>query len=219
MASFENRDEAGRQLAEQLRHLQSEPPVVLAVPKGGISVAVPIAKMLNMPVCIVPIRSLVIPWQESTVYGYVTDKGDLHLNQPLVGQLRITPQEIYHAARKEQLSLLRDFENWGVEPPSGLDQKHVLIVDDGMHSGWTMFSAIETLKARGASQATVAVPVSHFRAKRFVGHHCHEIISILMEETALFSIASYYQDFSEITDGSVKSLLNHSSGHSDQPAC
>jgi predicted phosphoribosyltransferase len=69
----------------------------------------------------------------------VTEAGELHLNQPLIGQVRLTPQEIYQIAKKEQTILQQELIGWGVTAPSSLVSKTVVIVDDGMHSGWTMY--------------------------------------------------------------------------------
>jgi putative phosphoribosyl transferase len=207
MAKFKSREEAGRQLAAQLLKFQGESPLVLAVPRGGIPVAIPVAEALKAPIEIVPIWRLTVPWSEENVFGYVTHKGDLHLNHAMVGQLRVTRPEIYQISNKSRLFLLKKLESWGVVPPSDLAQRTVIIVDDGMHSGWTLDSAVETTRGLGAKRIVVAVPVSHWRARRFVGNHCDEVISLLTEETALFRIANYYDDFPEISDERIRELL------------
>jgi predicted phosphoribosyltransferase len=78
-----------------------------------------------------------------------------------------------------------------------------------MHSGWTMLSAIETVKLLGAGKIIAAVPVAHFRAKRFAGHHCDEVAALLTEDIALFQIGNYYDDFPDIGGDQVGVLLNH----------
>ena len=95
MVSFKNREDAGKRLAGRLSNIQPQAPVILAIPRGGVPVALPIASALNTPLGAVPIRKLSVPWLQDVVIGYVTNQGDLHLNHALIGQLRITPQEIY----------------------------------------------------------------------------------------------------------------------------
>jgi putative phosphoribosyl transferase len=207
MAKFKSREEAGKQLAARLLKFQGESPLLLAVPRGGIPVAIPVAETLKIPIEIVPIRRLSVPWSEENVFGYVTHKGDLHLNHALIGQLRVSRPEIYQISNKSRLLLLKEMESWGVGPPSDLAQRTVVIVDDGMHSGWTLESAIETTRNLGAERIIVAIPVSHWRAGRFVGNHCDEVISLLTEESALFQIASYYDDFPELSDEQIRGLL------------
>jgi putative phosphoribosyl transferase len=207
MAKFQSREQAGQQLSSRLLKFQGEQPVVLAVLNGGVPVAVPISKTLNTSLTVVPMRSLHIPWAEQTIFGYVTNTGEMHLNHPLIGQTRLSQAEIYQIARKRRRVLETDLESWGVTVPETLEGTTALIVDDGMHSGWTMFSAIETVKLKGALKVIAAVPVTHFRAKRFVSRHCDEVVTLLMEEIALYEIQNYYEDFPKISNPEAGSLL------------
>jgi putative phosphoribosyl transferase len=170
-------------------------------------VALPIAEKLRLPLSVIPIRRLPVPWAKDIEVGYVTNTGELHLNQPLVGQVRLTPQEIYHIAKKEQKILQQELVAWDVTPPSSLSSKTAVIIDEGLHSGWTMFSAVETAKSLGAQRIIAAAPVSHFRAQRFVCRHCDAMISLVVEDIPLFQVASYYQEFPEISDEEIRSAL------------
>ncbi|HET6962470.1 MAG TPA: phosphoribosyltransferase, partial [Terriglobia bacterium] len=86
MSRFRNREQAGGELAAQLSKFQNQQALVMPVPNGGVAVAIPVAQALNGTLLPVPIRSLHVPWQHETIFGYVTHRGELHLNQPLVGQ-------------------------------------------------------------------------------------------------------------------------------------
>jgi putative phosphoribosyl transferase len=207
MARFPNREQAGRELAAQLNKFQNQQPLVMPVPNGGVPAAIPVAQALKAAVTPVPIRSLHVPWQHETIFGYVTHQGQLHLNQPLVGQMRLTLPEIRRIARKEQLTLQLDLESWGVVVPNDFQNKTTLLIDDGMHSGWTMFSAVEAVRHLGAAHIVAAVPVTHFRAKRFVSRHCDEVIALQIEEIALYQIANYYDEFPILSGADVKGLL------------
>jgi putative phosphoribosyl transferase len=207
MGAFRNRAEAGRQLADRLSTVSMESVVLLAIPRGGVPVALPIAEKLRLPLSVIPIRRLPVPWAKDIEVGYVTNTGELHLNQPLVGQVRLTPQEIYHIAKKEQKILQQELVAWDVTPPSSLSSKTAVIIDEGLHSGWTMFSAVETAKSLGAQRIIAAAPVSHFRAQRFVCRHCDAMISLVVEDIPLFQVASYYQEFPEISDEEIRSAL------------
>ena len=207
MSRFPNREQAGRELTGQLSKFQNQQALVMPVLNGGVPTAIPVAQALQATLLPVPIRSLHIPWQHETIFGYVTHQGELHLNQPLVGQMRITPPEIHRIARKQCLALQMDLESWGVVLPSNFRDSSVLLVDDGMHSGWTMFSAVEAVRHLGAARIVAAVPVTHFRAKRFVGRHCDEVIALLTEDIALYQIGNYYDDFPKLSSAHVKDLL------------
>jgi putative phosphoribosyl transferase len=207
MSRFSNREQAGQQLATQLPNFQNQQVLVMPVPNGGVPVALPVAQALKARLLPVPIRSLNVPWQQETIFGYVTHQGEMVLNQPLVGQMRLTPPEIRRIARRERLTLQTDLESWGVVLPNSLAGRTILLVDDGMHSGWTMFSAVEAVRHLGAPRIVAVVPVTHFRAKRFVGRHCDEVIALLTEEIALYQIGNYYEDFPELTSADVQHLL------------
>jgi predicted phosphoribosyltransferase len=207
MGSYKNRREAGKQLADRLSTRPMESVVLLAIPRGGIPVALPSAERLGVPLGVVPIRRLPVPWAKDIEVGYVTDTGALHLNQPLIGQVRLTPQEIYPIAKREQKILQQELLAWGATPPSNLSSKTVVIIDEGLHTGWTMFSAVETAKGLGAQRIIAVAPVCHFRAQRFVGGHCDAIISLVTEDIPLFQVANYYQEFPEVSDEEIRSAL------------
>jgi len=207
MSRFPNREQAGRELAAQLARFQNEQPLVMPVPNGGVPVAIPVAQALKATLVPVPIRSLHVPWQHETIFGYVTHQGELHLNQPLVGQMRLTLPEIRRIARTEQHTLQSDLGSWGVVVPDSLEGRTILLIDDGMHSGWTMFSAVQAVRHHGAARIVAAIPVTHFRAKRFVGRHCDEVIALQIEEIALYQIGNYYEEFSKLNSADVKGLL------------
>ena len=207
MATFKSREEAGRKLASQISQWQSFNPIILAIPRGGVPVAAPVAQAFKRPLLPLPMRHLQVPWDTKTVFGYVTDQGELHLNQPLIGQVRLTTPEIQKIARHERLNLMKQLATWGTSPLPTLERQSVLLIDDGMHTGWTLFSALEMVKNLGARQTLVGVPVTHFRAKRFVSHHCDELVCIQTEEIPLYEIANYYEDFAPVSDEQIRTLL------------
>ncbi len=207
MTKFKNREEAGRQLARELAKFQADSPLVMAILNGGVSVALPASQALKAPLLPVPMRSLHIPWNQDTIFGYVTHTGDLQLDQPLIGQVRLTPQQIRQIARKQHLGLKADLEAWGIAMPEAFRGLTALVIDDGMHSGWTMFSAIETLKQLGAHTVVPAVPVAHFRAHRFVARHCDEIVALSTEEIDLYQVGNYYEDFPDVSNEQAGHLL------------
>src|SRR3990172_8938776 len=176
MTKFKNREDAGRQLASQLSAWEAQNPVVIGIPRGGLPVALPVAQFFKRPLLLLPMRRLQVPWDTKTVFGYVTHEGGLHLNQPLIGQVRLSPPEVQKIARREQLNLQKDLSTWGVTPIISMEEQTVLLIDDWMHTGWTLFSALEMRRNHGARRSLAAVPVTHFRARRFVGRHCDQLI-------------------------------------------
>lgn len=218
MALFPNRQAAGKQLAARLSHLGNENLAVLAIPRGGVPVAAAVAGDLRTVFSILPIRRLEIPWRPENDYGYVTSSGEVHLNQALVGQVRLKPQDIYRIADTEKVRLLQDLADWGAPRQVRFEAQTALIIDDGMHSGWAMYSAVETAKKMGAGKIVAAAPVSHFRAQRFLAHHCHEVVCLAVENISLFRLEDYYEQFAPVTDEEIRSLLSPSTRSSQEPA-
>ena len=218
MTAFHDRQAAGRQLAARLSHLKNDKAQLLAIPLGGIPVAAAVAEELQTGFSILPLRRLVIPWRLENDYGYVSSSGELHLNQALVGQLRLTPQEIYRTADTEKARLLQDLDRWGAPHQVKLEGQRALIIGDGMHSGWAMYSAVEMVRKLGAGKIIAAVPVSHFRAQRFLQHHCDEVVCLIVENIPLFRLEDYYEHFSPVTDEEVRSLITSSPRSSRDPA-
>jgi putative phosphoribosyl transferase len=208
MAVFRGRKDAGRQLATRLSHLRGDGLTILAIPRGGVPVAAAVAREMKTGFSILPLRRLAISWRPENDYGYVTPSGEVHLNQALVGQARLTPPEIYRIAQVERARLLQDLENWGAPTQVQLQGETALIIDDGMHSGWAMYSAVAVVKKMGAQQIIAAVPVSHFRAQRFLAHHCDEVVCLVVEDISLFHPGNYFDQFAPVTDDEIKALLS-----------
>ncbi len=218
MAKFKSREEAGRELAGHLSQWQSFNPIILGIPRGGLPVAASVAQAFKRPFLPLPIRRLEVPWDTKIVFGYVTNQGELHLNQPLIGQVRLTAPEIQKIAKHERLNLLKELNTWGTTPLPALENQCALLIDDGMHTGWTLFSAIEMVKNLGVRQTLVGVPVSHFRAKRFISHHCDEIACLQTEELPLYEIGNYYEDFAPVSDEQIRALLKSAPPNPKQTA-
>lgn len=204
MHRFKNREEAGGLLASVVKRISTNPQVVLAVPRGGFPIAAVVARSLQLPLQAVPIRNLALEHDLENPFGCVTSQGDTILNQALAGQQRLTPTMIHRLAQKESANLRRDLGRWGVSVPDNLSGKSVLIVDEGMHTGWTIYSAIETMRRLGASKIAVAVPVTQIRAQRFIQAHCDEVIVLHIEGASLYQISQFYEDFPPVPDEQIR---------------
>jgi putative phosphoribosyl transferase len=218
MALWKDRQEAGQQLAARLVDLREDSVVLLAVPRGGVPVAASVAQSLKLNLYLLPTRRLSIPWREENDYAYVDDKGRLYINQALAGQVRLTRSGIERIAHQERARLLKDLEAWGATPLPKLQGTTVWIVDDGMHSGWTMYSAVAMTRSLGARKIVAAVPVTHFRARRFLSYHCDEVVSLRVENIPLYRIEDYYAGFAQVDDAEIKAFLSAASGLMGRPA-
>ena len=147
---FEDRTEAGRLLAHALMHLKSSDCIVLAIPSGGLPVAAEIADALDIPMDLVIVRKIQIPFNTEAGFGAMAPDGDIILNEKLLLQLNLTRDEINRQAKRtsenirERNQLFREGRPY---PP--LERDTVIIVDDGLASGYTMLAAVTFIKKRG----------------------------------------------------------------------
>jgi putative phosphoribosyl transferase len=206
MNLYPNRTSAGKTLADLIRPLSLPSPVLLAISRGGIAVAAILADSLGWTFQVLPLRPLALPQNPEDPFGCVDTRGEWHLNQALVGQLRVMPAQIRPLALRELAGIQRDLERWKIDSPSRLDGMTPILVDDGMHTGWTMFSGLSAARQLGANNILAACPVSHLRAFEFVKAHCSTVICPAIINRALFSIDRYYQDYTPISDVIISEL-------------
>ena len=198
---FRDREDAGRKLAEKLEPYRGVNPFVLAIPHGGIPVAVEVAKGLGACLDVIVVRKIPIPSNTEAGYGAVADDGTILLNEPLVKQLELTSQQIQHHARriKDEIDKRITIYRGNKSLPS-LEQKTVFIIDDGLASGFTMLAAIESARRRKAGKVIVSVPVASSSAYHLVGEKADELISLIVAETPYFAVASFYHHWNDLSE-------------------
>ncbi len=207
MNHYVNRADAGEKLAELIRPISLTSPVLLAISRGGIAVATSLAAALGWTFQVLLLRPLALPYHSEDPFGCIDSRGELYLNQALVGQLRVTPAQIRHFARQELAALEKDLERWKIDFPSRLDEQTPILVDEGMHTGWTMYSGVSAARQLGAKKILAACPVSHRRAVDFLKAHCDNVICPAISNLALFSIDRFYEDYTPISDNKISELL------------
>lgn len=212
MATFKSREEAGRQLALNLQQFNSATVTVLAIPRGGTPVAQAVCRDLSLPLNVVPIRAMALPHDLRNPFGCVSSDGELFINQALAGQLRVSTAEIARISRQVASELKHDLRLWGIQPPLDLTGQTVLIIDDGMHTGWTMASALAWAASLGATCRVAAAPVSPARTVRFIQNHCDQVIALQQITVPFYQISFYYESFPTLDNTMMKSLLQPGQG-------
>ena len=214
---FADRLDAGQQLAAKMldRGYGGEDAVVLAIPRGGVPVAYPVAKALGAPLDLIIPRKLPIPGNPEAGFGAVTADGTVILNQPLVAQLGLPPEEIAALAQQVLGEVRRRVEEYrGRRPPPELKGKTAILMDDGLASGFTMIAAIRAARRQEPAKVVVAVPVSPASSVRRVEPLADELVYLIVRETRSFAVASFYQRFPDLTDDEVKAYLRAAEGDS-----
>jgi putative phosphoribosyl transferase len=206
---IENRESAGRDLAARLALPGAAPPVVLALPRGGVPVAAPIAAAFGQPLDLLLVRKLGAPGQPELAVGAILD-GDppgLVLNRDILAELGIGDAWIAEERERQERKLARQRAQFlGDRPPPALAGRGALVVDDGVATGATAEVALCGVKAAGAARVVLAVPViAADVAERFRAEGV-EVVA-LVEPRRLGSVGAFYRDFRQVSDEEVLRLL------------
>jgi len=206
---FEDRFQAGELLVGKLEEYRGdEDAYVLAIPAGGVQVAVKVAKGLGVPLDVVVTRKLHIPWNREAGFGAVSWDGLIFLNEPLVASLRLTSEEIELCVAEEREAIDRRLKAFrGDRPFPDLRDKAAIVVDDGLASGFSMMTTLRALRRRGVREAVVAVPTAPVSALNLVKPHAKRIICLNIRSGPIFAVADAYKVWYDLTDGEVIDVL------------
>jgi putative phosphoribosyl transferase len=209
MKQFNNRSEAGRQLAALLREFKSrEDVVVLGLPRGGVVTAFEIAQELDLPLDIVVPRKIGAPGQEELAVGALTEDGSMVLNESLMRDLGITMVDIADTIAIEKKEAERRLKLYrGDRPPLDLINTTAILVDDGIATGATMRAAIKSARQHGAKKIVVAVPMSPTNTIEQIGREVDQVVCLLVTDM-FWAIGQFYKTFEQVSDDEVIGLLH-----------
>src|SRR3981189_1001487 len=205
---FRDRRDAGRLLAEKLAAYANRPDaLVLALPRGGVPVAVEVARALGGALDVFVVRKLGVPGYEELAMGAVATGGVRVLNDQLVERLGIPEQMIDAVAARELQELARRERLYrGSRPPPDVRGRTVILVDDGLATGATMQAAIEALRQQNPARIVVAVPTASPDTCEEMKAKADDVICAITPEP-FHAVGLWYQDFSQTTDEEVRALL------------
>lgn len=205
---FRDRAHAGELLARKLEPYAEPSSMVLAIPSGGVPVGKVISKELGLPFDIIIVRKLPIPYNTEAGFGSVSWDGEIMLNERLVKQLQLGSEEVNRVIDDVKNELERRMERFrGKRPFPELKGITVIIVDDGLASGYTMLAAINSIKKRSPARIMVAVPTASKNALELVSPYVDEIFCLNFRETTVFAVADAYQEWHDLTEQEALDLL------------
>jgi putative phosphoribosyl transferase len=205
---FADRRDAGRALAGALHHYaHRNGVVVLALPRGGVPVAVEVARVLGAPLDVFVVRKLGAPGRPELAMGAIASGGIRVLNARVVDWYRPSPEELQRVTEVEQRELeRRELAYRGHRDRVPIAGRIVILVDDGLATGASMRAAVQAVRALAPSQVVVAVPVGAPDSCRSIAMDADEVVCV--ERPASFeAVGSWYRDFSQTTDEEVRELL------------
>lgn len=207
--NFENRQEAGRLLAEKLKKYAGKNSYVLAVPRGGVVVGYEVAKRLKLPLDILVVRKIGHPFDPELAIGAVAE-GVIEVLDDEIDVSGISPKEIRDVVDKERLEVKRRQHLYRDDRPlADMAGKTVLIIDDGLATGYTAIAAVDSARRLHPSRLVFSVPVCAEDSIIKIKNKVDDFVCLLSTPD-LRAVGEYYLNFNQVTDDQVVSLLNSS---------
>ena len=205
---FQDRYEAGRLLAEELRDYAGRGDVlVVALPRGGVPVGYEVARVLRAPLDAMQVRKLGVPGHEELAMGAIATGDVCVLNRGLMRELGISRDELEGAlaTAREELHR-RELAYRGDRPMPPLAGQTVILVDDGLATGATMVAAVTALDQHDVARIVVAVPVASRESVQALVDAGRTVVALLIPEPFI-GVGRWYLDFTPTSDEEVLGLL------------
>jgi putative phosphoribosyl transferase len=204
---FRDRVDAGRQLATRLETLDRDDLIALGLPRGGVVIASEVATTLGIPLDVVVVRKLGVPFQPELAMGAIGEDGIRVIDHRVVGLAGISDHQIQVVEERERVELARRAQRFrGGRPRLDLRGAAALILDDGIATGSTARAAVEVAKKLGATRVVVAAPVTSVEAVRTLSDVAEQVI-YLAAPPGFLAIGEFYADFTPTPDAEVVRLL------------
>jgi putative phosphoribosyl transferase len=210
---FTDRVEAGRLLAKELSSRDTCQPhdaaVVLALTRGGVPVGFAVADRLCIPLDVIVVRKLGVPWQPELAMGAIAE-GSKILDNGIIRQLGISAEDIEDTIARERAEMRRREELYrGENPALDLHGRAVILVDDGFATGSTMLAAVRHVHGLHPARVIVAVPVGSKDACDRLRQEVDDLVCLATPEH-FFAVGEWYRDFEQVSDAEVRRLLTES---------
>ncbi|MEM0212480.1 MAG: phosphoribosyltransferase family protein [Candidatus Methanomethylicia archaeon] len=206
---FRDRFDAGLKLAEACKMVFRDVDYVFAIPMGGAPIGLKISEALNAKFDLLICRKLLIPWNREAGFGAVDPDGNVFVDEDFAIQLGLSQQEI-EASIKEQLDEIyrrNKILRCGRAYPN-LNDKTVILVDDGIAAGYTMNAAIKFARKRGSKKIYIAVPTGCARSVIKISKLVDEILCLNLRDELFYAVADAYKFWRDLSDEDLKEILN-----------
>ncbi|NUR89798.1 MAG: phosphoribosyltransferase [Nonomuraea sp.] len=205
MELFADRAEAGELLAERLT--ETRDPVVLALPRGGVEVAVPVVRRVGGVLDVLVTRKIGCPSMPELGVGAIAEGGEPVFDLTLLDRLGLTRESVADVVERERHELARRVEAYrGDRPLPSLEGREVIVVDDGLATGVTARAALRAVNAAGPARVTLAVPVGAPDTVAAMRQEADEVV-VLMTPLDFRAVGQWYAHFDQLTDEDVLDLL------------
>lgn len=204
---FTDRTEAGDRLADALAGLDLPEPVVLALPRGGVPVALPVAQRLNAPLDLLLVRKIGTPMNPELAAGAIVEGSEPVFNRDVMAGYGLTEADLAPSVAQKRAEIAARRTAWlAGRAPVPREGKTLIVVDDGIATGATVRAALTGLAGSGAAAVVLAVPVAPVDTLTALAPLCDRIVCL---ETPLFfgAVGAHYARFDQVADAAVAALL------------
>jgi predicted phosphoribosyltransferase len=204
--AFVDRVDAAERLARLIRsHRSAEQGTrVFAIPAGGVPVGAVVAQRLGVPLDVVVVSKITLPWDTEAGYGAVAFDGTVRLNEALRARSGLTEAEVTEGVRRTMDKVKRRVAAFGAPEIAG---SAAIVVDDGLASGFTMAVAVEALRSGGARSIAVAVPTAHDRTAKTLIDNVDELYVANVRGGPWFAVADAYEHWCDVTEEEARRLI------------
>lgn len=206
---FENRSDAGSQLALALAEYAGKNCVVLALPRGGVPIAAAVALAIGAPLDLLLVRKIGAPQNPEYAIGAIVDGANpIIVRNPRLLRATGTPDAVFDRIAARELAEIERRRRFYLEgrPPLDVRGKTVIVVDDGIATGSTMQVALKSVRQRGAKEVVLAVPVASRSALEALRSEADRIVC-LASPAPFQAVGAFYRDFSQLEDADVIAWL------------
>jgi predicted phosphoribosyltransferase len=205
---FFDRFEAGRRLGYFLSKLDTSIELVMAIPAGGVPVGMEVSKVLNTELNVAVVKKVLYPWTTEAGFGAVAWDGSVELDSLAINRAGLSAKDVKRQVDKAVKEVKRRYEELRrLLPEPEVKGKSVLVVDDGLATGYTTMLACKTIKKLGASKVMVGTPTGNPRALTLISPYVAFIACLNVRSTPLFAVADAYQNWRDLTEEEVKELI------------
>jgi predicted phosphoribosyltransferase len=204
---FRDRAHAGRVLAGMLEKYRKTNAVVLAVPAGGVAVGAVIARELSLSLDVAVVSKITFSWNSEAGYGAVAFDGTVLLNEDLLSRYHLGDQEIEKGTRKTEQKVRRRMKAFRGDRPLPDFKRPIILVDDGLASGFTLRVAILALRKAGAAEIILAVPTAHSEPIQTILEEVEVAYCPNLRRGLSFAVADAYEEWRDLDEEEVSKIL------------
>lgn len=206
-ALYRDRTDAGVQLARMLAPVLEPADRLLAIPAGGVPVAAALARQVERPFGVVVVSKITLPWNSEVGFGAVAWDGTVRLNEELIRRLGLTGDQVERGIAQTRERVQHRVSRFGCDPAPDLSGG-VVLIDDGLASGFTMQVGVEAARRAGASRIIVAVPTGLGRTLRLLESMAEQVICPNVREGLVFAVADAYREWRDISEQEAMLLFS-----------